>query len=99
MSFLFYATLFLCLIATAIFAIGYFKGVTGAVADHRAAADAPIPEEKDSNYGLAILAAVVAASAIIGLVGVVPEMIYAGPLLAIVTATMNGVAFFVDAKA
>jgi len=99
MSFLFYATLLLCLIATVIFASGYFKGVVGAVTDHRAQADSPIPEEKDSNYGLAILAAVIVASAIIGLVGVVPEMIYAGPLLAIVTATMNGVAFFVDSKA
>ncbi len=99
MSLLFYTTLILCLIATVIFATGYFKGVTGAVANHRSPADTPIPEEKDSNYGLAIMAAVIAASAIIGLVGVVPEMIYAGPLLAIVTATMNGVAFFVDAKA
>ncbi len=99
MSFLFYATLFLCIAATAIFVTGYIKGVTGAVADHRSQADSPIPEEKDSNYGIAILAAVIVASAIIGLVGVVPEMIYAGPLLAIVTATMNGVAFFVDSKA
>lgn len=99
MSFMFYTTLFLCTVATIIFVAGYFRGVTGAVADHRAEDKAPIPEEKDSNYGVAILAAVVVASTIIGLVGVVPEMIYAGPLLAIVTATMNGVAFFADAKA
>ncbi|MDO6682067.1 MULTISPECIES: hypothetical protein [unclassified Oceanobacter] len=98
MSILFYVTLFLCLIATAIFVAGYIKGVTGAVADHRATAETAIPEEQDSNYGLAILAAVLAASGIIAMVGFVPEMIYAGPFLAIVTATMNGVAFFVDAE-
>lgn len=97
MSAMFYTVLVLSLIATVVFAIGYYRGVSGAVSDHRAAGNAPpIPEEEKSNYGLAIVCAVIASGTIIGLIGVVPEMMYAGPLLAIVTATMNGVAFFFD---
>ncbi|MGQ7843245.1 hypothetical protein ACUNV4_02130 [Granulosicoccus sp. 3-233] len=98
MSSIYVATLFSCLIATAVFAAGYFKGISEAIADHRTETDSPIPDEKESNYGLAIMVAVIVASSIICLIGIVPEMIYAGPFLAIVTAVMNGVAFFVDSK-
>jgi len=97
MSAIFLVFLFMALIATAVFVIGYYRGVTGAVSDHRAADKAAkIPEEENSNYGVAILCAVIASALIIASVGFVPEMMYAGPLLAIVTATMNGVAFFKD---
>lgn len=100
MSLTFFAFLLMGLIATVVFALGYYRGVTGAVTDHRNSGEsAPIPEEENSNYGLAIVCAVIASAVIIASVGFVPEMMYAGPLLAIVTATMNGVAFFKDPQA
>lgn len=100
MSLIFYVFLLMGLIATVVFVMGYYRGVIGAVTDHRnSGKSAPIPEEENSNYGLAIVCAVIASAVIIASVGFVPEMMYAGPLLAIVTATMNGVAFFKDPQA
>ncbi|OAN87466.1 hypothetical protein A8B84_14820 [Marinobacter sp. EhC06] len=100
MSLTFFVFLLMGLIATVVFVLGYYRGVTGAVTDHQNSDNAaPIPDEENSNYGLAIVCAVIASAVIIASVGFVPEMMYAGPLLAIVTATMNGVAFFKDPQA
>jgi hypothetical protein len=68
------------------------KGVREAVREYRN----PQPEgawSDEGHYGVSALFAVVASAVVIALVGVAPAWIYAGPLLAIVTATGVGVAF------
>lgn len=82
--------------ATALFVAGYVRGARLALASY----DDDTIEVDDradiQNYGWRILLAVIVATAVVGLAGVHPAFIYAGPLLAIVTAAANGLAFFVD---
>ena len=83
------------IIATAVFALGFAKGLRDAIRDYRNKA----PETDDSDdgrYGQSAIFAVVASAVVIALVGFHPVFIYVGPLLAIVTALGVGVAFFLD---
>jgi len=85
------------LIGAATFLTGFTKGVREAVREHRN----PQPEgawSDEGHYGLSALFAVAASAIVIALVGVAPAWIYAGPLLAIVTATGVGIAFLVGNK-
>jgi ABC-type branched-subunit amino acid transport system permease subunit len=85
-------------IATLLFVAGYIRGTKTALATY----DDESIEVNDSgdiqHFWLPIGLAVIAAAAIIGLVGVVPAFVYVGPALAIFTAAMNGIAFFVEEK-
>ncbi|MEP4377963.1 MAG: hypothetical protein ABJ215_05575 [Alphaproteobacteria bacterium] len=88
--------LFSAVAATALFVVGYARGAKTAMATYDTAG-MEIDEHGDvQSFGWQIAAAVVAASAIIGLVGVFPAFIYVGPALAIVTAAVNGIAFFME---
>jgi hypothetical protein len=82
--------------ATLLFIAGYIRGTRTALASY----DDPKIEVDDSGdihtYWWPIVVAVLAAATIIGLVGVSPIFIYAGPLLAIGTAAVNGLAFFLE---
>ncbi|MBD3624019.1 MAG: hypothetical protein HUJ24_01300 [Rhodobacteraceae bacterium] len=86
-------------VATVLFVAGYAKGVRGALRTYDdAGIDTDTTGDLDAKwwmFGLAVLA----ASTVIFLVGVHPVFIYLGPLLAIVTAAANGVAFFLDKPA
>jgi len=83
-------------LATVVFTVGYVRGARIAIATY----DSDTVEVDDSgdvqNFWWQIAAAVATASIVIWLVGVIPEFIYVGPALAIFTATMNGVAFFLE---
>jgi ABC-type proline/glycine betaine transport system permease subunit len=83
-------------LATVIFVVGYVRGARIAIATY----DADTVEVDDSrdvqHFWWQIAAAVATASVVIGLVGVIPEFVYVGPALAIFTAAMNGVAFFLE---
>jgi hypothetical protein len=85
-------------IATLLFFAGYIRGTKTALDTY----DDELIEVNDSgdiqHYWLPIGLAVIAATTIIGLVGVIPEFVYAGPALAILTAAMNGIAFFIEEK-
>jgi hypothetical protein len=83
------------LVATAIFMIGFAKGLRDAIIEYRA--QLPDPVETDQEpYGWSAAFAVVASAVIIALPGMSAMWIYAGPLLAIVTALGCGVAFFLE---
>lgn len=97
MSTAFVLIVILGLLGAAIFLIGFGKGVREAVREYRH----PQPEgawSDEGHYGVSALFAVVASAVVIALVGVAPAWIYAGPILAIVTATGVGVAFLVGNK-
>jgi hypothetical protein len=83
-------------VATVVFVAGYIRGAKTALATY----DDDRIEVNDSgdikHFWLPIVLAVIAATAIIGLVGVIPAFVYVGPALAIFTAAMNGVAFFIE---
>ena len=92
MSIAFTLIVILGLLGAATFLIGFSKGVREAVREYRN----PQPEgvwSDEGHYGVSALFAVVASAVVIALVGVAPAWIYAGPPLAIVTATGVGVAF------
>jgi hypothetical protein len=83
-------------LATALFIAGYARGAKVALASY----DDDTVEVDDSGdiktYWWPIAIAVVGAGVIIALAGVHPLFIYAGPLLALVTAGGIGLAFFLD---
>jgi hypothetical protein len=84
-------------LGAATFLTGFVKGVREAVREYRH----PEPEGEwtdEGHYGAGALFAVVASAVVIALAGVSPAWIYAGPLLAIVTATGVGVAFLIGNK-
>ena len=83
-------------VATILYAVGYSVGIKQAFDD--AQQEEEIADYKDSAYTVTIAIAVLASAVIIGLVGVSPIFIYAGPLLAIVTTFMVGYAFFYERK-
>jgi hypothetical protein len=97
MSTIFVLIVMLGLLAAATFLTGFVKGVREAVSDYRH----PEPEAAwtdEGHYGLSAFFAVLASAVVIALVGVAPVWIYAGPLLAIVTATGVGLAFLLGNK-
>lgn len=96
MSTMLYVTVALGALATALFIGGYVRGIVHAIADHRNPQQAEPRDVEEKRYGILVGGAVLAASVIIALVGVNSNWMYAGPLLAIVTAAMNGLAFFYD---
>ncbi len=82
------------LLGAAIFLTGFVKGVREAIREYRH----PEPDAEwtdGGHYGAGALFAVVASAVVIALAGVSPVWIYAGPLLAIVTATGVGIAFLI----
>jgi hypothetical protein len=82
------------LLGAAIFLTGFVKGVGEAIREYRN----PEPEgdwTDEGHYGSSAFFAVLASAIVIALVGVAPAWIYAGPILAIVTATGVGLAFLV----
>ncbi len=83
-------------LATALFIAGYVRGTKVALASY----DDDTVEVDDSGdiktYWQPIAVAVFCAGLIIALAGVHPLFIYAGPLLALVTAAGIGAAFFLD---
>jgi hypothetical protein len=94
MSTIFIAIVILGLGGAAVFITGFITAVREAIRQH--GDTTPEGEWVDrGHYGWSALFAVFASALIIALVGFSPIFIYAGPLLAIVTATGVGVAFFV----
>jgi hypothetical protein len=94
MSGIFTLIVILGLFGAAIFLAGFVKGVGEAVREYRN----PEPEGEwtdEGHYGSSAFFAVLASAVVIALVGVAPAWIYAGPVLAIVTATGVGIAFLV----
>jgi hypothetical protein len=86
------------LVATAFFLAGFWKGVRNAVIEYQSNK----PESDDvPEYNYAGIAAIsVAASGLlIAMPGFSPAWIYAGPLMAIVTAAGCGLAFFMEESA
>ena len=96
MSVTFYIFLALGAAATALFVAGYIRGVRNALLTYD---DDQIETDTSGDIDVfwwKIGAGVLAASLVIFLVGVSPVFVYLGPLLAILTAAMNGLAFFVE---
>jgi len=82
------------IVVTVFFLAGFWRGCKNAIAEYRAGS----PEADEvPNYGIAALS-VVASAVVIAGAGFSPVMIYAGPLLALVTAAGCGLAFFVEDK-
>jgi len=81
--------------ATAIFMIGFAKGLRDAIVEYRSGA-VESREADDQPYGWSAAFAVIASALVIALAGVSPIWIYAGPLLAIVTGIGCGIAFFLE---
>lgn len=85
------------ILGAAIFLTGFIKGVREAIVEYRN----PQPESDwtdEGYYGASAFFAVLASAIVIALVGVAPAWIYAGPLLAIITAIGVGTAFLVGNK-
>jgi hypothetical protein len=96
MGTLFTAFLIFGILATLLFAAGYARGARIAL---RSYADDRI-EVDDSgdikHFWVSAAFAVVAATLVIALAGIVPAFIYVGPALCILTAAANGLAFFLE---
>lgn len=85
------------IVVTVFFLAGFWRGCKNAIAEHRAGShesDA-VP---DYRYGGIAAVSVVASAVVIAGAGFSPAMIYAGPLLALVTAAGCGLAFFMEDK-
>jgi fatty acid desaturase len=86
--------LVLGIVATAIFIAGFVKGVRQTIANRQSRSKAQAPSATD--HWPSVIFAVIASALIIAAVGFAPYAVYAGPLLVILTAAANGVAFFLD---
>jgi hypothetical protein len=86
------------IVVTVFFLAGFWRGLKNAIAEYRAGAPGSddVPEYR---YGGIAALSVVASAVVIAGAGFSPAMIYAGPLLALVTAAGCGLAFFVEDKA
>ena len=94
-----YALITIVGIAVAIFFLaGFWRGLMNAIAEYRSGAAEP-NDVPDYAYGGVAALSVVASGVVIASAGFSPAMIYAGPLLALVTAAGCGLAFFVEDKA
>jgi hypothetical protein len=86
------------IVVTIFFLAGFWRGLKNAVAEYRAGAVEP-NDVPDYRYGSLAAFSVVASAVVIAGAGFSPALIYAGPLLALVTAAGCGLAFFVEDKA
>jgi hypothetical protein len=94
-SAMFWVVLVAGLAAALLFVAGFCRGVAETIRGARAPSH-EVPWTDHGRYAWSAFFAVFASALIIGLVGVSPIWIYAGPLLAIVTAAGVGLAFFMD---
>jgi divalent metal cation (Fe/Co/Zn/Cd) transporter len=85
------------ILVTLFFLAGFWRGLQNAIAEYRGGAAEPT-DVPDYGYGGLAAISVIASAVIIAGVGFTPAMIYAGPLLALVTAAGCGLAFFVEQK-
>ena len=85
------------IVVTIFFLAGFWRGLKNAIAEYRAGGPEP-HEVPDYRYGWIAALSVVASAVIIAGAGFSPAMIYAGPLLALVTAAGCGLAFFMEDK-
>ncbi len=83
------------LAATLLFAAGFYRGLRQSIQARSAESRKEDTYDENDRWSSAIFA-VVASAVIIALVGVWPSTIYAGPILVILTAAANGIAFFLD---
>jgi hypothetical protein len=97
MSTIFLVVLAFGLLGAATFIAGFVKGVREALRQHREP-QREAPWSDNGRYGISAVFAVLASAAVITLVGENPLWIYAGPLLAIVTATGVGLAFLIGER-
>jgi hypothetical protein len=82
---------------TVFFMLGFWRGLKNAIAEYRSG----VPESNkmpEYRYGGLAALSVLASVVVIAGAGFSPAMIYAGPLLALVTAAGCGLAFFVEEK-
>ena len=85
------------IIVTALFLLGFWRGLRNAIAEYRSG----VPESDevpDYQYGWIAASSVLASALVIAGAGFSPGMIYAGPLLALVTAAGCGLAFFIEER-
>jgi hypothetical protein len=86
------------IVVTLFFLVGFGLGLKNAIDEYRDG----VPESDevpDYRYGGIAALSVIASAVVIAGAGFSPAMIYAGPLLALVTAAGCGLAFFVEGKA
>ncbi len=83
------------LAATALFLLGFGRGLRNAIIEYRNHAPEPT-DVPDFNYVGVAAVSVVASGVIIALAGVSPMFIYVGPLLALCTAAGIGIAFLIE---
>jgi hypothetical protein len=86
------------IVVTLFFMAGFWRGLQNAIAEYRSGAPEPT-DVPDYRYGGLAGLSVIASAVVIAGAGVSPAMIYAGPLLALVTAAGCGLAFFVEETA
>jgi hypothetical protein len=86
------------IVVTVFFLAGFWRGLKNAIAEYRAGTAESV-DVPDYRYGGIAALSVVASAVVIAGAGFSPAMIYAGPLLALVTAAGCGLAFFVEDKA
>jgi hypothetical protein len=93
----FIAISILGLLATVLFVAGYFRGASSALTDRQQShSQTTIEGENKARYVVPVVFAVATSAVVIALVGVDPIFVYLGPLLAIATSAMIGIAFFYD---
>lgn len=85
------------IVVTVFFLAGFWRGCKNAVAEYRAGSPES-DEVPEYRYGWVAAISVVASALVIAGAGFSPAMIYAGPLLALVTAAGCGLAFFMEDK-
>jgi hypothetical protein len=85
------------IVVTVFFLAGFWRGCNNAVAEYRAGSPES-DEVPEYRYGWVAAISVVASALVIAGAGFSPAMIYAGPLLALVTAAGCGLAFFMEDK-
>jgi hypothetical protein len=86
------------IVVTVFFLAGFWRGCKNAIAEYRVGSPES-DEVPDYRYGGIAALSVVASAVVIAGAGFSPAMIYAGPLLALVTAAGCGLAFFMEDKA
>lgn len=82
------------LAATALFVIGFLRGLNNAIRSRHETKSTEVVDER--SHLLTAGFAVVASAAVIAAIGIWPEAIYIGPLLCLFTAAAVGVAFFLE---
>jgi hypothetical protein len=88
-------TIAAAIIAAVLFISGYVRGFRASVEDFDQASDKFRPDTS-SRWGLLIPLAVVAAGAVIALLGVSPVFIQLAPFLSIISAATIGLLFYIE---